>query len=279
VFTKQDRAGDFPLPSSITSHLAHFAVAILMVTSSARGDVLASYDGALGGLPHDSDCWQFVAGGPAPVNQDGAGTLGRTTMPLTTYWINSLPPISFDDGASIAASVKVISSNYYQDGTYKRSGYYIQLGDQTGRWAGLGISADRVLLMTADQNSFDQTALFNTTTAFNDYALFFSGNTVQATINGDVVLTAAVGIVGAGSSLAYVGDLSILSASQTLTANITVEGVADCDAADLTCDGIVDGADLGLLLGAWGAADCLADLNHDGSVDGADLGLLLAAWG
>jgi hypothetical protein len=46
---------------------------------------------------------------------------------------------------------------------------------------------------------------------------------------------------------------------------------------DLNGDGVVDGADLGLLLGAWGSAS--ADLNGDGTTDGADLGLLLGAWG
>lgn len=50
-----------------------------------------------------------------------------------------------------------------------------------------------------------------------------------------------------------------------------------CD-ADLNGDSIVDGADLGLLLGDWGGASA-ADLNGDGAVDGADLGLLLGAWG
>jgi hypothetical protein len=47
---------------------------------------------------------------------------------------------------------------------------------------------------------------------------------------------------------------------------------------DLNGDGIVDGADLGLLLGAWDSDDPIADLNGDGIVDGADLGLLLGAW-
>ncbi len=47
---------------------------------------------------------------------------------------------------------------------------------------------------------------------------------------------------------------------------------------DLNDDGIVDGADLGLLLAAWDSDDDIADLNDDGIVDGADLGLLLSAW-
>jgi len=50
--------------------------------------------------------------------------------------------------------------------------------------------------------------------------------------------------------------------------------------ADLNNDGAVNGADLGLMLGAWGPCPgCAADLNADGVVNGADLGLLLGSWG
>ena len=52
--------------------------------------------------------------------------------------------------------------------------------------------------------------------------------------------------------------------------------------ADLNRDGVVNGADLGLMLGAWGpcpSSPCAADLNLDGQVNGADLGLMLGAWG
>lgn len=51
----------------------------------------------------------------------------------------------------------------------------------------------------------------------------------------------------------------------------------DCP-ADLTDDDIVDGADLGILLGNWNT-DEDGDFNNDGVVDGADLGTLLGAWG
>ncbi len=55
--------------------------------------------------------------------------------------------------------------------------------------------------------------------------------------------------------------------------------VGTANPADLNGDGVVDGADLNLLLNAWGSCpDCPADLNGDGVVDGADLGLLLSAW-
>ena len=48
--------------------------------------------------------------------------------------------------------------------------------------------------------------------------------------------------------------------------------------ADLNQDNVVNGADLGLLLGAWGTSGP-GDLDNDGVVTGADLGLLLGAWG
>ena len=53
---------------------------------------------------------------------------------------------------------------------------------------------------------------------------------------------------------------------------------------DINSDGVVDGEDLGLLLGWWGSAASVspqaqaADLNHDDVVDGADLGMMLGAW-
>ena len=47
---------------------------------------------------------------------------------------------------------------------------------------------------------------------------------------------------------------------------------------DLNNDRVVNGADLGQLLGNWGAPG-LGDLNNDGIVNGADLGLQLGAWG
>jgi hypothetical protein len=63
----------------------------------------------------------------------------------------------------------------------------------------------------------------------------------------------------------------------------------ECD-ADLDGDGVVAGADLGLLLNRWGGVAggfCnspepvagLADLDRNGFIDGSDLGLLLAYWG
>jgi PKD repeat protein len=51
---------------------------------------------------------------------------------------------------------------------------------------------------------------------------------------------------------------------------------------DLNLDGYVDSADLGLILGAWGATSGSpfdGDVTLDGIVNGADLGMLLTNWG
>ncbi len=63
-------------------------------------------------------------------------------------------------------------------------------------------------------------------------------------------------------------------------ADLGGNSICDC-VGDLTLDGIVNGADLGILLASWGqcTGNCGSDLNLDGMVNGADLGVLLAAWG
>lgn len=48
--------------------------------------------------------------------------------------------------------------------------------------------------------------------------------------------------------------------------------------ADLTLDGLVDGADFSILLSEWGG-DGFGDLDRSDVVDGVDLGLMLSAWG
>jgi hypothetical protein len=67
--------------------------------------------------------------------------------------------------------------------------------------------------------------------------------------------------------------------SQSISAGAAVAWFIDVPAVlgDLDGNGLVNGADLGLLLGAWGTAGP-GDLNGDGIVNGADLGLLLGAW-
>lgn len=48
---------------------------------------------------------------------------------------------------------------------------------------------------------------------------------------------------------------------------------------DINSDTLIDAADLGILIAAFGTNDADADINGDGIVDAADLGLLIAAFG
>ncbi|MDZ4829950.1 MAG: FG-GAP-like repeat-containing protein [Phycisphaerae bacterium] len=60
------------------------------------------------------------------------------------------------------------------------------------------------------------------------------------------------------------------------TKNFTVRGTCG-NPADLDGDGLVNAADLAILLGAWGTAGP-GDLNGDGIVDASDLAVVLGAW-
>ena len=69
--------------------------------------------------------------------------------------------------------------------------------------------------------------------------------------------------------------------------DLNTDGVPDicqqptCVDADLFRNGVINGADLGILLSQWGPAPAgtVSDINRDGQVNGADLGYLLNAWG
>jgi hypothetical protein len=61
-----------------------------------------------------------------------------------------------------------------------------------------------------------------------------------------------------------------------------VPNVCDLCLGDITGNGVVDAADLGILLAVWntdGKNVPEADINGDGTVNAADLGILLGAWG
>ena len=86
---------------------------------------------------------------------------------------------------------------------------------------------------------------------------------------------------GGTAHLLLSGTVTELTFDATSDIDVTAVGELVCAFADLNCDGVVNGADLGIMLGAWGPCgkgECVADLNGDGEVNGADLGLLLGAW-
>lgn len=104
--------------------------------------------------------------------------------------------------------------------------------------------------------------------------LFASGNVVSASAV-DNVEHLYIKALSAGSYVLSVTRDDVLS----ISAGSAVSWFVDLPVifGDIDGSGSVNGADLGLLLGAWGTSGP-GDLNNDGVVNGADLGLLLGSW-
>lgn len=80
------------------------------------------------------------------------------------------------------------------------------------------------------------------------------------------------GVLLGGTISSVISELDILV---EIVASAPVSG----NPADFNDDGLVNGADLGFLISAWGiCVGCPEDLNFDGIVNGSDLGLFIAAW-
>ena len=83
---------------------------------------------------------------------------------------------------------------------------------------------------------------------------------------------------GGTANLLLSGDVTSVTVGTALTATINVSGVRATNPADLNGDGLVNAADLTILLSAWGSSGP-ADLNGDGLVNAPDVTILLSDWG
>ena len=91
---------------------------------------------------------------------------------------------------------------------------------------------------------------------------------------------------GAGVDLASVGLAQAIAirimVPSGIHANVEIDAVARVYAsgnpADIDGNGLVNGADLAVVLSAFGTASSAADIDHSGLVDGSDLTAVLAGW-
>ena len=238
-----------------------------------------------------------VAGG------DTAGTV--LTSPLNIVVIApALPACSgatvavfgdnaFDDTASTTPQVVQSNATNTASATIQKSTWFKFTAGATGAYSIslCGSTGDTMLAIGTVCPSVGTTFQ---TLAYNDDAPSCSSG-------GTLNLASFIDATNGGATGAYAGfpltqDLVsgqtyyIVAGSFSATVNVTstlrIDGPPQTGSClgDLNLDGIVNGADLGLLLGAWGACSggtpgCIGDLNLDGVVNGADLGLLLGAWG
>ncbi len=86
----------------------------------------------------------------------------------------------------------------------------------------------------------------------------------------------------AGQSFVIRVGSAIVDSTGTGVLRIACDPINPPIPGDIDGNGVVDGADLGQMLTAWGPCgtpqNCPADLTGDGIVDGADLGILLTNW-
>lgn len=100
---------------------------------------------------------------------------------------------------------------------------------------------------------------------------------------GSIFVTAPALFLREGDRLIGATMISTQLASASAVATTTIVGIGGPCPADLDGNGIVDGADLAIVLGHWGdtcACGCsLGDVDADGIVDGVDLSIVLGSWG
>lgn len=125
---------------------------------------------------------------------------------------------------------------------------------------------------TCDSDFNSRISLYNQTCPSASGSVFACGDDECG--NDSEITTLAI----AGQTVVIRVGSSIEGDEGVGTLSIAVDPLEDPCPEDLNDDGKVDGADLGLLLSAWGTSKYDVDGNGDG-IDGGDLGLMLSAWG
>lgn len=84
---------------------------------------------------------------------------------------------------------------------------------------------------------------------------------------------------GQTANLLFNGEFGDVTTSRMLDLAMIGEGSIACSLADINGDCLVDGADIGEVLGSWGpCAGCAADIDGNGVVEAVDLAMVLAFW-
>lgn len=258
------------------------ALALLSTTAHAEhqpGAIVATYEASSGLLP-DELCWSGagIHFASPPNVMHGALHLGPTSNHAATYYLRSIEPFSFNDGAAIEATTLILASDYIEDGAFQWTGYSIGIHDSDGGFARLGVADDRILLQTSEDGLDDQTFPFTSTDGYHTYRLEITNGLATVSVDGVAVLWDTIGSGRLTNAVTF-GDSAIIATSESSTASVRVEAALAFALADFDHDGSVGSSDLAELLGAWGTSSCIADLTGDGIVDGQDLSALIGAWG
>jgi hypothetical protein len=235
--------------------------------------------------------------GSAPVNSNGTAAPANGGVRCTNS-VNLVARVFTSDQLGAAYSFECVNFGMVCQADYQAIGFGIYV-DPTGgdpvlaelvpvaEWdVGLyPAAAAQIVTVTGPQQCIELTngATLVALVAFADEAgdgnvVVYAGDDFAATGQGETYLASD------DCAITELTPISVIGAFDTqwwvdLSGDI---GCVEACRPDLNGDGAVNGQDLGVLLGAWGACPgtpCPPDLNDDGSVNGQDLGVLLGAWG
>ncbi|MCA9286076.1 MAG: hypothetical protein KDA22_12705 [Phycisphaerales bacterium] len=220
------------------------------------------------------------------VNSDGWGVYawsGGGFSPISTQIASGIPGVTLVNFGSPMISDAGVVAFYAQSGTLG-SGLFVASG---------GIVQPKVLLGGSilgfglegqfDVNDAGEVAYY---AAANVGGVVKQGIFVGPDPNTDAVILQGDSLDGSTATNVYMSRGCLNNAGQVAFTAILANGQSGVYVAtptpsgplgDLNGDGVVDGADLGALLAAWGGSGP-ADLDGNGVVDGGDLGILLANW-
>ena len=106
------------------------------------------------------------------------------------------------------------------------------------------------------------------------------GKQAEAIYTQELVVPAGATLVTNGLKV-YTRVATIAGTVSSPSDIVVVPGTPPC-VADIVADGVVNGADLALVLTNWGpcaTSTCVADIDRNGTVDAADLSAVLVGWG
>lgn len=246
------------------------------------------YDASMGTLPTQQGFAARDDGrSAAPIVRGGALEQGPTDMTGMQYY-SAGHEIRFTDGVVVEAEIDVRSStlNVNNCASGVRTGYYLGVVDDVGRFAYIAISSTHLAVLTSvGQMPTTETPLFPVpmTTGWRTLKMVIRERGVDLFVDGNFVGTSALGPAGQARdrNRFLFGDGTTCGASTTRLRWAQVSPYVPC-LADFNEDGFVDFIDYDDFVMCFEGVACpagkTADVNGDGFVDFFDYDDFVAAF-
>lgn len=259
------------------SHVLSVCVAASCAGVSLAQTPWLEYDAAAGTLPTAQgftlldDQW-----GPAPVLRNGVLDQGPTDFSTQQYW-HAPHEIDFDRGLLVRCLINVTSSTYRLGdcASAVRFGYYMGAIDRLGRMAYIGISDDKLYVLTSANdvpNNSKPLVVIPMRGQWRELSMQVRGTGIDLFADDRFLAHYPLGPTGVTRSINRVifGDGTACGSSRTLLKWAEFGPLHECR-ADFNDDGFVDFSDYDAFVQCFEGEGCpagrTADINGDGFVD------------